>query len=119
MNRFLILILLLLLFCSGATSQEKKSFSLNGYTSMMQSVMFDSLKGSFVNDNLIHNRLNMKAYLGEHITMDLELRNRIFTGDAVKDPAYRSLIGSDQGLTDLSFNLVSERSFLINSTIDR
>jgi hypothetical protein len=118
MNRLLLLILLILI-CSSATSQEKKSFSLNGYTSVMQSVMFDSLRGYFVNDNLIHNRLNMKTYLGEHITFDLELRNRIFTGDAVKDPGYHQLIGSDQGLTDLSFNLVSERSFLINSTIDR
>jgi hypothetical protein len=119
MNRFLILILLLFLFCSGAASQEKKSFSLDGYTSVMQSVMFDSLKGNFTNDNLIHNRLNMKGYLGEHITLVLELRNRIFTGDAVKAPGYRSLIGTDQGLTDLSFNLVSEKSFLINTTIDR
>lgn len=119
MKRFFLVILLFLLFCFVTTSQEKKSFSLNGYTSVMQSVMFDSLKGNFTNDNLIHNRLNMKGYLGEHITIDLELRNRIFTGDAVKDPAYRQLIGTDQGMTDLSFNFVSEKSFLINTTIDR
>jgi hypothetical protein len=119
MNRFFLLILLFLLFCSVATSQEKKSFSLNGYTSVMQSVMFDSLKGNFTNDNLIHNRLNLKGYLGDHITFAIELRSRIFTGDAVSDSNYPKLIGTDPGVIDLSWNLASEKSFLINSTIDR
>jgi hypothetical protein len=119
MNRFFLLILLFLLFCSVAPSQEKKSFSLNGYTSVMQSVMFDSLKGNFTNDNLIHNRLNLKGYLGDHLTFAIELRNRIFTGDAVSDSNYPKLIGTDPGVIDLSWNLASEKSFLINSTIDR
>ncbi len=119
MNRFFLVILLFLLFCSVATSQEKKSFSLMGYTSTMQSVMFDSLKGNFINDNLIHNRLNLKGYAGDHITFAIEMRNRIFTGDAVKNSDYSRLIGTDPGLVDLSWNLANERSFLINSTIDR
>jgi hypothetical protein len=119
MKRVFLIIFAFVVVFPGARSQEKKSFSLNGYTSIMQSVMFDSLKGNFTNDNLIHNRLNMKGYLGDHITIDLELRNRIFTGDAVRDPAYGHLIGADQGLTNLSFNLAGERSFLINTTIDR
>jgi hypothetical protein len=81
--------------------------------------MFDSLKGNFTNDNLIHNRLNLKGYAGEHITFGIELRNRIFTGDAVRNKDYPKLIGNDPGLIDLSWNLANERSFLINSTIDR
>lgn len=85
----------------------------------MQSVMFDSLRGDFVNDNLIHNRLNLKGYLGENITFAIELRNRIFTGDAVKNSNYSKLIGMDPGLIDLSWNIADEKSFLINSTIDR
>ena len=50
----------------------------------MQSVMFDSLSGPFVNDNLIHNRLNLKGYVNEHITFAAEFRNRLFTGDMVR-----------------------------------
>jgi hypothetical protein len=112
-------ILFLFLYCSVATSQEKRSFSLSGYTSAMQSITFDSLKGNFTNDNLIHNRLNFKGYLGDHITFAVEMRNRIFTGDAVKNSSYAQMIGTDPGVFDLSWNLANEKSFLINSTIDR
>jgi hypothetical protein len=118
MNR-LLLAFLVMLFCSTGFSQEKKTFSFSGYTSAMQSVTFDSLKGNFINDNLIHNRLNLKGYLGDHITFALEMRNRIFTGDAVKSPDYAKMIGADHGVMDLSWNIADEKSFLINSTVDR
>ena len=51
---------------------------------MMQSVMFDSVSGPFVVDNLLHNRLNFKGYVNEHITFATEFRNRLFTGDMVR-----------------------------------
>ena len=53
----------------------------------MQSVMFDSLSGPFVIDNLIHNRLNLKGYVNENITFAAEFRNRLFTGDMVRSRA--------------------------------
>ena len=46
--------------------------------------MFDSLSGPFLNENLIHNRLNFKGYVNENITFAAEFRNRLFTGDMVK-----------------------------------
>ncbi|MBA4321678.1 MAG: hypothetical protein C0408_02555 [Odoribacter sp.] len=105
---------------SAGLSQNNKTLTLNGYLSTMQSVMFDSLTGSFVNDNIIHNRLNLKGYLGKHATFAVEFRNRIFTGDMVKsNDQYSDLIGTDPGLLDLSWNLMNEKSFLINTTIDR
>jgi hypothetical protein len=120
MKRILI-ILIFACFCSAFTlAQEKRTFTLNGYLSSMQSVMFDSLKGTFTNDNLIHNRLNVKGYFSDHVTFALELRNRIFTGDMVKsNDKYADMIGTDPGVLDLSWNLVNEKSFLINTTIDR
>lgn len=119
--RNLFLILAFLLFFPGASyAQEGKMFSIKGYLTTMQSVTFDSLKGSFINDNLIHNRLNLRAYFGSHVSGGLELRNRIFTGDMVRmNQGYADLIGTDQGLFDLSWNLMDEKSFLINTTIDR
>ena len=50
----------------------------------MQSVMFDSLSGPFLNENLLHNRLNFKGYVNDNITFAAELRNRLFTGDMVQ-----------------------------------
>jgi hypothetical protein len=102
-------------------SQEKAgSITLNGYVTTMQSVMFDSLSGPFMNENLIHNRLNFKGYLGKNVTFAAEFRNRLFTGDLVRLGSYYSdLIGTDNGLVDMSWNIVDEQSFLINSTLDR
>ena len=120
MNKFFIILTGMFITISSATPQERKPFALNGYLSTMQSVMFDSLKGTFMNDNLIHNRVNLKGYFGEHLTFAFELRNRIFMGDMVKNNNnYPGLIGTDPGLLDLSWNIMNEKSFLINTTIDR
>lgn len=120
MKKILFLLFIGLLTFNRAISQENKLTTVNGYLSTMQSMMFDSLKGTFTNDNLIHNRLNLKGFIGEHATFAIELRNRMFTGDIVKSSeGYSDLIGKDFGLMDLSWNLMDEKSFLINSTIDR
>jgi len=117
----LILIPLMLIISSSAFAQEKPKFlTLQGYASIMQSVMFDSLSGPFINDNLIHNRLNLNGYINSHITFKVDFRNRLFTGDMVRmGPAYSESIGQDQGLADLSWNILNEQSFFLNTTIDR
>ncbi len=63
--------------------ENEKNLSLNGYLSSMESFMFDTLSGPFINDFLLHNRLNFKAYLNDNITFAAELRNRIFTRPSV------------------------------------
>ena len=122
MKRYLIPIFLFMLISTGtAVSQEKPKFlTLNGYLTTMQSVMFDSLSGPFVNENLIHNRLNLKGYVNKNITFAAEFRNRLFTGDMVRSGSlYSGQVGSDQGLADLSWNIISKQSFFLNTTIDR
>lgn len=113
--------LILFLFGHEGESQEKESkSSLNGYVTTMQSVMFESLSGEFMNENLLHNRLNFKGYLNDNITVAGEFRNRLFTGDYVKLGSYYSeLIGKDPGFADMSWNIFNEQSFLLNTTLDR
>jgi hypothetical protein len=122
MIRNLIIILSMLAVKAGMVfSQEKPKFlTLNGYVSTMQSAMFDSLTGPFVNENLIHNRLNFKGYVNDKITFAAEFRNRLFTGDMVRaGRSYSDITGSDQGLVDMSWNILNEQSFFLNTTIDR
>ncbi len=96
------------------------SASMNGYVSNMQSVMFENLDGQWINDNLIHNRLNFKTYVGSNVNLTMELRNRFLFGETVKYfPDYDELIGIDRGWQDLSFNLVSDSSYILNTNIDR
>jgi hypothetical protein len=122
MKRKLIFILSFYIsFVGTAVSQEKpKVLTFNGYISTMQSVMFDSLSGKFVNENLIHNRLNFKGSVNENITFAAEFRNRLFMGDMVQSsPSYSKQIASDNGLADLSWNILNKQSFFLNTTIDR
>jgi hypothetical protein len=121
MIRRLVIFLFLVMFCESLFSQEQtKKIIMNGYVSTMMSSMFDTLSGPFLNDNLIHNRLNFKGYISEKITVAMELRNRLFTGDMARaGNTYSSLIGMDQGLADMSWNILNERSFFFNTSIDR
>ncbi|MBK7711290.1 MAG: hypothetical protein IPN67_09555 [Bacteroidales bacterium] len=121
MGKILMFFSLLVLGFGSALSQEKPRFlTLNGYLSTMQSAMFNSLSGPFINDNLIHNRLNLKGYVNENITFGAEFRNRLFTGDMVRSvPDYDDMIADDQGWADLSWNILNKQSFFLNTTIDR
>jgi hypothetical protein len=120
--RHLIIIFSLVLsaICQGFSQENQKFLTLNGYVSTLQSVIFDSLSGPFINDNLIHNRLNLKGYINDNLTFGAEFRNRLFTGDMVKSgPEYSEMIGSDQGIIDMSWNIINKQSFFLNTTIDR
>lgn len=120
MKKFCFIIFFAVIFISGALPQEKKTFTLNGYLTTMPSVMFDSLSGTFSNDILIHNRLNFNLYIGEYLSFGLEFRNRVIKGDMVRNNVnYPEMIGNDPGLMDLSWNLIKEPSFLLNTSIDR
>lgn len=122
MKRKLIFILSFFLITAGsAVCQEKPKFlTFNGYISTIQSVMFDSISGKFVNENLIHNRLNFKGFVNEQITFAAELRNRLLTGDNVNSGNFNSgLIVRDQGWADLSWNVLNKQSFILNTSVDR
>jgi len=115
--RYLITILLIF---QGYAIQAQFTASASGYVSDMQSVMFQKIDYNWTIDNLVHNRLNFKAGYGTHINTVLEVRNRFLFGETVKYfPGYAAMIGQDHGLADLSWNLVADSSFLMNSTIDR
>lgn len=116
-SRFLTLALLLL---APHRTSAQLTASVNGYVSNMQSVMFEHYDGPWTIDNLLHNRLNFKAGYGSHVNASLEIRNRFLFGESVKYfPGYAGMIGADRGWIDLSWNLISDTSIILNSTIDR
>jgi hypothetical protein len=122
MKRLFTLIIFILLFTCSVFSQEKqKNFELNGYLTTMENAMFDTLSKTIMFENLLHNRLNFKLYIGSKITFAAEIRNRLFTGDMVKamGRAYSEMISMDPGLIDMSWNILNENSFFLNTTIDR
>jgi hypothetical protein len=121
MRHLISIFLFILLAQNTVFSQEKQKFlTLNGYVSTLQSVIFDSVSGPFTVDNVIHNRLNLKGFVNDNLTFAVEFRNRLFTGDMVESgPDYSEMTGSDQGIVDMSWNIINEQSFFLNTTIDR
>jgi len=116
---FLIVLLFLSDLPAGA-QEEPDRIDLNGYITGLQTAIFEEVSGDWVNDNLLHNRLNFRIYAGSKVTFGLEMRNRMFTGDMVRTgPEYADNIGTDPGVADLSWNIINENSVLINTTIDR
>ena len=98
-----------------------RNMSLNGYVTDMPSFMFQKLNGDWTIDNLIHNHLNFKwRNAANSFNVALELRNRIITGESVKDnPDYANMIDVDNGYFNLSDNISTGKSYIFNSKIDR
>jgi len=117
--------LLVTFISSTVQSQEEESLfsnmTLNGYVKYMNTVMFNDVDSYWLVDNLIHNRLNFKWYMNDNLTLAIEARNRFIYGDLVeKIPGYATMIEHDQGyLNFLTSNIVEEKSFLFNTSVDR
>jgi len=124
---------ILLICCFGciqlnALSQKKeKSYTIKGYVKSLQSVniiddpLFVAVLGSkAITSNFLHNRLNFKWYINDNITYATDLRTRFFWGEALKTGFLSAEnIGSDVGITDLSFNVFKNDYSLLNTQIDR
>jgi len=121
--RKLIIITVLFILALTSKSQEPifKNMTLNGYVKYMNTAMFNEVDSVWLVDNMIHNRLNFRWYMNDNLTLAVEARNRFIYGDLNKMiPGYADMIEQDNGLLGfLTTNLVEEKSFLLNTSIDR
>ena len=99
---------------------KPKKFSYDGYLKFMQTIAYDDFQETWLIDNLIHNRFNLRYYPGENWKIAAGIRNRFFYGDFVKlSPDYAQNVTFDPGFFDLSFNWFEGNSYILNTTIDR
>lgn len=115
---------ILLCFCSVfSRAQTLKDIKLNnGFVSYMNTVeIIDTMSNNWINDNLLHNRFNFNwSDEKKGFKVVAELRNRLLYGDRVKlDPFYTKQISEDNGMVDLSYNLIKGNSFILNTAFDR
>lgn len=110
-NKFLFILLLIPLSFNGLSQNLKPTFSLNGYVKYLPAYMDYSFFES-ENNHLIHNRVNIRGYFGNNLSLGLEIRNRVFLGDI-------PTIQTDEGLIDMSYNIFREEKFVLHSMIDR
>lgn len=116
----LFVLLLILIWPVMVQAQKKMTLTGSGYLSDMESVMFESLDGIWLSDHLLHNRINGELLLGDQVRLAAEFRNRLLFGETVKYVrGYADLLAADKGWVDLSFNLISDTSYILNTTLDR
>ena len=122
MRKLLFSIFLFLPFL--AISQER-NWTLNGYVKEL--FMFYSPSESIpglgtdkLTTNTIHNRLNFRWYTTEKLTVAIELRNRVLSGNLIKEfPDYQSMLETDNGYVDLSFSPIDGDNWFFHTMIDR
>lgn len=102
---------------NSETSTENSSFEFSGYLKFLNSTSFADLN-YMSNDNLLHNRLNFKAYFTDNLTLDLQIRNRLLWGASLSIPGYKDLIDPDSEI-NLSAFLIDKPGLLLHSKIDR
>jgi len=114
------LICLLLIPLSLPAQEDRDILELSGYLSGMQTVFFENIDNDWTTENLFHNRLNIYLYPINNLSASVQFRNRLIYGEMVESgPAYAKIIDNDIGWADLSFNLFTGRSCILNSSIDR
>lgn len=101
-------------------SLKQNHFVFNGYVKDMQTFIFQDIKGEWTGANLVHNRLNFKWFVSSSLTASVEVRNRLLAGNILTAyPGYNQTFETDYGMVDLSKNLVDQKSWLLNTAIDR
>lgn len=109
----------------GLSGQEKEHswwkdrVQISGFVKYMNTASIANLD-SMITDNLIHNRLRLKVNITNKLTSVVEMRNRIFYGEATSlNPHLGGLLNNDGGLIDLSFVPVDKQAFVMHSILDR
>ena len=89
---------------SLCAQDPNKNWRLDGYIKEMIYLTALQDVDSLTFDNLIHNRLNFFWYPTEKLTLNTEVRTRMFHGDAVKTiPSYGNFIDVNNDFFDFSY----------------
>lgn len=123
-RRLILLLVLFFLLFNKIQAQEKRlwakeNIQFSGYVKYLNTSQFQNLN-LIVNDNVLHNRLNLKIYLNNNFTTTLEVRNRVFWGNSLQlNPTYSQIVATNSQAINLSRFLVKEPALLFLSNIER
>jgi hypothetical protein len=102
-----------------AASWRSENVDFRGYAKYLQTALVQS-QDDVLTDSLVHNRLNLRAYLPRSFTLGVEARNRLFYGDSVRRiPGYGDLVTEQDGVLDLEILWVDGDALVLNTVFDR
>jgi hypothetical protein len=100
--------------------KKESPVSFNGYVKDMQTAIIHNIDQNWITSNLIHNRLNFQWNISKSFTFGLGERNRLYWGELTSlSPQYKDFIAIDNGIVDMSWNIISGNSYVLNAAIDR
>lgn len=119
MRHYLLLFFSLFTFLIGFAQIQNEKFLVRGYVKDLRIANYTKPTG-IIQDNFLHNRLNLRYFANERFTFALEMRNRFFYGETVKlNPFYANQVHQDDGMVNTSILWVDEPSFFLHSIFDR
>jgi len=115
-----ILIIVILQGITILPVSAQKQLSLNGYVNGLYTPIYLTGEDMFLNNGLIHNRLNFKYTPVDKWSFIAEIRNRaVFGNFSSLSPGYFSMLTQDNGWMNLSWNITQGNNYLLNSSIER
>jgi hypothetical protein len=120
MNTAKITIMLLLTgFLSHSLSAQQK-VSLNGYVNELYTPIYLPSENLYIDNGLIHNRLNFEYTPDNKWSFTVEVRNRaVFGNFSSLSPDYFSMLTADNGWMNLSWNSIQGNSYVLNTSVER
>jgi len=99
---------------------KQPKIEMRGYLKDLQGISFKNRIDSLNSVNLLHNRLNFKFNFSSKVSARMEIRNRIFWGDQLKQiPDFGKTINQYNGFVNLSHLWVNNQTFVVHSVVDR
>jgi len=106
---------------TGTAPEKLKKWELKGYVKNLETFAVPGGPNTVLSDDLVHNRLNFHWYPVAGLTVDLELRTRLYFGTLVKaTPGFGdSLNNSSNDIYKVSALIVNEPSLVLQTVLDR
>ena len=116
---FIFLFSITLVFSQQTKDEKlKEIITISGYVKYLKTYSYN--EGNFIGDNLIHNRIKLKADFSPELSTVFEMRNRIFYGDITSNAfEFGEFLDKDAGQVDLSFNTLNTTPMVFNTIFDR
>ncbi|RCW29814.1 hypothetical protein [Marinilabilia salmonicolor] len=109
-----------LIFALLISCNIRSQMKADGYLGIMPAWYHLEQLGQNLRETTIHNRINLSYDFSPTVIGVVQFRNRLIHGQTInKIPGYAAFIDNDQGFLDMSHNIASGNSAILNMTIDR
>jgi hypothetical protein len=104
----------------GQDSTKVSNVQWSGYLKFFESQTFDHLNQNQASTHLVHNRLRIKWKITPKLSLQSEVRNRLYWGSGVRlNPFFESYLRNANEWLNLSNSWINQYDLVAHSNIDR